>query len=365
MEINKQTQNAGDNSQLIQAQNIIIQGITEKRAREIWREEYLTNAQNRAQEARSIADERVAKLENKIIPKMVEYDNTLKAFSDPAFMYSLRRAQVSAASSDKEEDYDLLAELLLNRVKDGENRGKRLAINTAIDVVDKIPEDALLGLGMVYAIMNLSPITENFYKRLESYNKLYDNIIENSTLPFGTEWLEHLDLLSIIRLSPKGIGEFKKMENVIPDLFKSYKVTGLANDDSTLLQIKEDFKRSNIPLNAFIPHPLKSGFEMLDLPHDINQIKFFYTINGRRQTLDPTVKQKSLLQRALNLINVDATTDNELNKEIIRKWKEFPILKSVLEWWDNIPQYFTITPAGMALANAYTHGKDANIPKLK
>lgn len=107
------------------------------------------------------------------------------------------------------------------------------------------------------------------------------------------------------------------------------------------------------------------AYEMLDLPHDINQIKFFYTINGRRQTLDPTVEQKSLLQRALNLINVDATTDNELNKEIIRKWKEFPILKSVLEWWDNIPQYFTITPAGMALANAYTHGKDANIPKLK
>lgn len=364
MDINKQTQSGGDNSQLIQAQTVYIQGITEQRAREICREEYLMNAQTRVQEARSIADERVSKLEDKVIPKMIEYDNSLKSFSDPAFLFSLKQAQNSAATSDKEEDYDILAELLLNRVKDGVDRGKRLAINTAIEVVDKIPEDALVGLGMVYTIMHLFPLSEEFVNLLNGYNRLYGNIIGNSILPTGSDWLEHLDLLSIIRLSPNGIGSFNKMENVIPDSFKKYRVSGLPADSPELTQIKADFLQAGLPLNAFITHPLKAGFEIIDLPQDVNEIKLYLKTTTGVQTIEPTIEQKALFKRTLDLVNVNALDDANLKNVIMQKWNEYPILKQVLKWWNSIDQYFTITPAGLALANAFTHGRDVRVPKI-
>lgn len=364
MDINKQIQSGGDNSQLIQAQNIIIQGITEQRAREICREEYLMNAHTRVQEARAIADERVSKLEDKVIPKMIEYDNNLKSFSDPAFLLSLKHAQNSAASTDREEDYDLLAELLLNRVTDGADRGKRLAINTAIEVVDKIPEDALVGLGMVYAIMHLYPLSEQFDDQLNSFNNLYGNIIGNSILPMKSDWLEHLDLLSIIRLSPKGIGSFRKLEDAIPNAFKKHMISGLPIADETLAQIKEDFIRAGLSLNAFITHPLKPGFEIIDLPQNVNEIKLFVKTMSGVQTIEPTMEQKALFKRALDLINVNVLDDANLKKVIIQKWNGYPILNQVLKWWNSIDQYFTITPAGIALANAFTHGRDNRIPKI-
>lgn len=363
MDINKQSQSGGNNSQLIQAQNIVIQGITEQRAREICREEYLMNAHTRVQEARAIADERVSKLEDKVITKMVEYDNSFKSFSDPAFLISLSQAQASAIASDKDDDYDLLAELLLNRVKDGADRGKRLAINTAIGVVDKIPDEALVGLGMVYTIMHIKYITTHFNNMLEGYNSIYGNIIGDYTLPTGTDWLEHLDLLSVIRLSPHGIGRFNKMDAIIINLFKKYMVTGLSVDDPKLNGIKEDFIKIGLPLNAFKEHSLKSGFEIIDLPTDINKITLSYQTETGVQTMEPTTGQKALLKRAMDLINVDASNDIDMKNYIIQKWNEYPILNKVLNWWNSITHYFTITPAGMALANAFAHGRDASIPK--
>ena len=365
MDINKQSQSSGDNSQLIQAQTVIFQGITEQRAREICREEYLMSAQTRVEEARAIADERVSKLEDKVIPKMIEYDNSLKSFSDPTFLFSLKQAQASAASTDKEEDYDLLAELLLNRVKDGADRGKRLAINTAIGVVDKIPEEALVGLGMVYTVMHLFPLAEQFNTKLEGFNRLYGKIIGDSKLPTGTDWLEHLDLLSIIRLSPHGIGSFNKMENVIPDYFENCRVTGLAVEDPILSQIKEDFQRAGLPLNAFVEHPIRPGFEILDLPRNVDEIKLFYRTGVGVKKIEPTLEQKALFRRALDLINVNAFNDQNLKDTIMQKWNKYPALNQVLKWWNNITLYFTITPAGMALANAFAHGRDATVPKIE
>ena len=39
----------------------------------------------------------------------------------------------------------------------------------------------------------------------------------DKNLPTGTEWLEHLDLLSAIRLGINGINSFKKINEFMPE----------------------------------------------------------------------------------------------------------------------------------------------------
>ena len=164
MEINKSEQTAGNNSMQVQAGTVNnyynttnIVGIDEERARNICKEEYAIAKANWTQEAQSIAQERAIALENKLIPKMTQHDETLKIFGDPAFQFILRKAQISAASSGEERDLDMLSELIVHRAEQNGNRERTLGISKAIEIIDQIPESSLIGLSSFYAINRYVP----------------------------------------------------------------------------------------------------------------------------------------------------------------------------------------------------------------
>ena len=223
---NSQTQSAGDNSTQIQAGTIqnyytTITGIDESRARSICKEEYAIAMQNWTSEAIAIANDRVQQLEDMVLPKLIQYDNSLKFFADPSFQMTLRKAQISAASSERTADYDLLSELLLHRVEQDADRGRRLGITKAIEIVDQIEDLALIGISLVHAIVNFTPLSVVLNEGLSVLNNLYGRIISDKTLPEGMTWLEHLDLLSVIRLGSRGLNKFKSFEDYIPSLIMS------------------------------------------------------------------------------------------------------------------------------------------------
>lgn len=179
MEKNKLNQSAGNNSTQVQAGTINnynitnTTGIDEDKARLICKEEYAIAKQNWTIEANKIAEERVLKLENKLMPKMIQYDNSLKTFSDPSFQVTLRKAQISAASSDKEDDLDMLSELLLHRAENNSNREKKLGITKAIEIVDQIPDSSLIGLSIFYAISKYIPDSHKINNGLGILDELY------------------------------------------------------------------------------------------------------------------------------------------------------------------------------------------------
>lgn len=144
---NKQIQEAGDNSQQLQANNMIVKiGIDEKRAREIYQEMNLQLKNDYTQEALNIANSRVTEFENRLLPKMDAVEGALEAFADPNFQLLLVQAQKTAASTERPADYDLLSELLIHRFQKGDNRIARAGISRAVEIVDKISDDSLLGL---------------------------------------------------------------------------------------------------------------------------------------------------------------------------------------------------------------------------
>lgn len=370
MEISKQSQSAGNNSTQVQAGTInnfytTVTGIDETRARMICQEEYAIARQNWTSEAAEIADSRVHQLEDKLMPKMIAYDKTLKFFSDPDFQFTLRQAQISAASSERDSDYEILSELLLHRVEQSGNRERRLGIRKAIEVVNQITDEALLGLTMVYVVSKFTPTSYDIQEGLSALNYIYGKIIDNQRLPYNENWMEHLDLLSAIRLGTKGINEFKKLDEYMPLRLSNYLISGIDNNSDKLIEIKKEFEQCGIPQNCFVLYPLKQNYIYLNLSNNIEDIRITKEL-GERITIRTLLNenQKSVFKNALTIINKDESKNKSLRGKLMELWDTYPNLKMVKTWWDSLPCYFNITPVGVALANAYAHGKDSKIPSI-
>lgn len=370
MDINKLSQSSGDNSTQMQAGTIInynttITGIDEERARNICREEYALARQNWTNEAFIIADERVHELESRLMPKMVAYDKSLMFFADPSFQLTLRNAMISAATSERESDYDLLTELLLHRVEQGKDRERVLGINKAIEVVNQVTEEALIGLTIVYVVFKFVPVSNDVTTGLEVLNELYGNIIDNRSLPSGEDWMEHLDLLSAIRLGSKGISKFKSMDEIIPSLLSKYLISGIDINSEIYIEIKNEFEKNGIPTNCFISYPLKSDYEYLELPSNVEQIVI------SRKMADGSIleehlnnQQKEVINKAISISLKDESNDQSLKNKLLEIWDLYPNLKKVKDWFSSLSCHFSITPVGKALANAYAQEKDPNVPSL-
>jgi len=105
--IDKQIQEAGDNSKQLQAKNMIVNfGIDEKRAREIYQEMNEQVRSDYTKEALTTANSRITEFENRLLPKMEAIDGALEAFADPSFQLLLVEAQKTAASTERPADYD-------------------------------------------------------------------------------------------------------------------------------------------------------------------------------------------------------------------------------------------------------------------
>ena len=200
MELNNQSQKAGDNSTQMQANtivNYISNGIDENRARLICREEFEVARKELTHDALEIATDRVNKLEDRLLPKMQQYDDSYKIFADPSFQMALKKAQLVAAASERENDYDMLAEPLLHRAQEGHDRWKRLGITKAIEIVDQISDEAVVAITVVYALDKYFPISQKLSDALMALDSFYAKMLAGSELPTGDRWLEHLDLLSV------------------------------------------------------------------------------------------------------------------------------------------------------------------------
>ena len=369
MEINNQKQHAGDNSMQIQGENVTNNynitnnyGIDELRARAICKEEYALACQNWTKEAVAIANERVNKLEDKLIPKMLEYDKSLKVFSDPDFQFTLRNAQISAASSDKEEDYDILSELLVHRAEHGNQREQKLGISKAIEIVDKVSDEALCGLACFHIVAHLntdSPILEN---GLALLNSLSEKMIKDKPLPVTTDWLEHLDLLSAIRLGVDGINSFKKLKDIMPIKLPQYFECGIKKDSEDFQKLNSELISNGLPVNCFIQHPLNAENLILDIPKNLDDAFIFSNQGNMGIRVPLNDQQKNILQNAIDRFKVVDQNSDIMKEKFMEYWNSYTYLHKLQIWWDSLPCQFSITKVGVALANAYAHAIDNRIP---
>jgi hypothetical protein len=355
----KQRQEAGDHSQQIQATTVIINnGIDEKRAREILDEKLHEVINGYSQEAHAIAESRIQLFANDLIPKLVKA-SLLDELKDPSIQILLSDAQKTAASTERHEDYALLSELLIHRVKKGNDRNVRAGISRAVEIVDEISDEALLGLTVAHSVSNFIPVTGNVEDGIKILANLFNKVIYN-VLPSGNVWLEHLDILDALRINQ--FGSLKKIDQYYTEQFSGYVDVGIDKTTDDFQKALELVKESKLPSDILCDHELRPGYARLRL-QNIDQLDLVaihsiqqFNLNGQIVSLPVqsqlSDEQKQTVKNIYALYSKESNLRDENIAEFFKLWDTYESLKKLRNWWDSIPGLFTITAVGRVLAHA-------------
>ncbi|RJP79278.1 MAG: hypothetical protein C4522_10395 [Desulfobacteraceae bacterium] len=347
---------------------IVNVGIDEKRAREIYQEMNLQLRKDYSQEALDIANTRVTEFENRLMPKMETVKGALEAFADPSFQLLLVEAQKTAAATERTADYDLLSELLIHRFQKGENRITRAGITRAVEIVDEISDEALLGLTVSHAVSTFLPVSGDVHQGIDVLNNLFGKIFYGK-LPTGNDWLDHLDILDAARLS--SFGKLKKIQQYYPEMLTGYIDEGIEKKSENHNKTIEILKSKNLPQNILVDHAFNSNFVRLNVPPNKKQISSFslnqqIKHNGKMMILPIPLSEEQIT--AINSVYELYKKDDKIKQENIKlfmeEWDKRPNLKTLREWWDNIGISFQITTVGKVLAHSNAQRCDRTLPPL-
>lgn len=366
--VNKQIQEAGDNSQQLQADKMIVNiGIDEKRAREIYHEMNLQVRRDYSQEALAVANSRVAEFENQLLPKMEAVEGALEAFADPSFQLLLIEAQKTAASTERPADYDLLSELLIHRFQKGENRITRAGISRAVEIVDEISDEALLGLTVFHSVSYFFPASGDIHQGLNVLNDLFGKLFYNK-LPTGNEWLDHLDILDAVRIN--SFGNLKKIQQYYPETLVGYIEVGIEKESENYHKAIELLTSNNLPQNILVDHALNSNFSRMNLSNrnqiDSLTLQHQIQIDGNSVLVPIPLKegQKNAIRSIYDLYKQDETIKQENIKVFMEEWDKRQNLQTLREWWDSIGTSIQLTSVGKVLAHSNAQRCDKSLPPL-
>lgn len=299
---------------------------------------------------------------------MEQVDGALEAFADPSFQMLLVQAQKTAASTERPEDYDLLSELLIDRFKRGQNRIVRAGISLAVDVVDKISDEALQGLTASHALTYFRPTSGDIHKGLDTLNDLFGKLLY-SELPNGDDWLDHLDILDTVRLS--SFGTLKKTKEFYSEILNGYVDVGIDKKSESYSKAVEILNNNNLPSDIIVEHALNSDYVRVIASNSklINEIHLFQEVINDGNLIKMAVKLSEAQIKAINSIYDLYSQDGSLKANNINlfmtEWDKRPNLKTLREWWDAISTSFTITTVGKVLAHSNAQRCDKHLPPLE
>jgi hypothetical protein len=367
----QQQQEAGDNSQQIQANTVIVYtGIDEKRAREIVDEKLHDVMAMYSQEAHTIAESRIKHFADDLIPKMVK-DNLLDELKDPSIQILLSEAQKTAASTERDTDYALLSELLIQRVHKGNDRNTRAGISRAVEILDKISDEALLGLTIAHSLSAFVPAFGNIENGIKVLAGLFDKVIY-SVPPKGELWLENLEILDAIRIIP--LGKLKKTDLLFAERLSGFVDIGIEKDSENHQNALVMLKNASLPEEMLYDHELREGFVRL-LITNVNKLDSVIVLQEIQLTQNSetvmlpfpqplTPDQKLVLGSIYSMYNKDTKLRNENIIKLMGFFEKYESLNILRSWWDSIPSSFSITSVGRVLANANAQRCDPKIPSL-
>lgn len=360
----KQVQKAGDNSQQIQAQHItIINGIDEKRAREICDEKFQLIRNEFSQEAFQLANERVSKFEDILIPKMKQIQGALECFADPSFQYLISKAHRTAACSDKDSDLEILSELLIHRTQKKNSRNDIAGINRAVEIVDQITEEALNALTIFFAMKTYNPNATNLEQGLHILDNLYGKLpILN--LPDNIGWIEELDVLDCIRFTT--ITKLKTLEEYWEDKYKGFVSVGIKIDSNKYRETILNLEKNNLPTNILIPNLLLDGYVIISVmrKESINDLQLIRNNGIFPVTTALTESQKECLYKIFDSYEKDAKYIKLIRDNFITKLDSFSNIKKCRKFWNGIKCAINVTSVGRALAHVNAKHYDSTLPDL-
>lgn len=365
MEGSKQIQKAGENSRQVQMINpTFVCGIDEKRVREVCSEIAVDTIKQCTAEATATATARIEEFTTTLIPRIERIEADFHSFSEPDFQFSLRSAQKTAASTDREADYEMLSELLVHRIEKKGDRKTRASISKAVEIVNEVDDDALCALTVVYAMENWAPVTGIISDGLQTLNRLFQSLLYH-VLPQNFDWAYHLDVLNALRVSSL---KLNKLEDCYPSWLNGYTCVGIQKDSETYKQALDILDSVELPHILLTNHELLDGYTRLPvrtqdlmskiiIPHIIDSPP---SISAREVNAQETIA----LNKIWTLYSDDSKLKAQVKDEFMRKWDTFQALQTIHTWWNSIPFNFTITPIGKVLAHANAQRYNKSVPDM-
>ena len=366
-----QVQKAGAGASQFQV-GVLNVGIDEKRVREICDEKIAYAIQDLTSEAVVEAKERVTDLVTKMLAKIQDRKVDMSAFADPKFQREVVKAQSSAASSDRKSDIELLSELLVSRMNGNLKRKTHTGISRAMEVVPELDDDELLALTVVYAYSSFQPADMAGYSLsggLTLLNHLYESF-NVTALPKGESWMENLNMLDAIVLSP--LGRFLKVFEYLEKKLDGYICVGIEQGSPDFLKAEQILRSANLDVGLLEPHEWLNGYVRLPLVRQCECADLFLLkrIPSKMESVDsvrlrPTEAQVQALKDVLSLYSKDPQLLKQVKKTFEVEWAKFPALVAMQKWIDGLHKSFEITKVGKALAYVNAKRCAPGLPPLR
>lgn len=180
MEINKKTQQGGDHSVNVQAENVTVNtGLSISHVKEIALEVFEGNFYKLAGVAKETADERAREITDQFLQELAQKNpEGLKAAEDPDFQHSLFQAQKEYARCGDKELGDILVDILVDRSKEEQRSLLQVVLNEALTIAPKLNTTQLDILACCFNIA--------YTRRLNIANtKMFEEYINSAVLVFA------------------------------------------------------------------------------------------------------------------------------------------------------------------------------------
>lgn len=341
-----QNQQAGNNSTQVQTSgNVIINtGIDEKRVREIVDEKLEALCQEGIPEAIETSKKRGSNFAEVLMKRLDKVPDAVESFKDPSYLKLLYKAQQCAICTDSENDYEMLSELLVDRINTKNDRTKNLTISKAIELIDQIPEDVLNALTAYYILR---------YNRIKfiSLDVFFDLIVQfyakiaTKGLPLGGKWIEQLSMLNGCYFNT--IESLKKIDDFFPSNYRNIVQTGVKKDSDEYLQSLAILSSlSSSPQNILIDNILLPGYSCIYISE---LIEGYMAIDMSIYPM--TDFARTAINKVVDLYDKSSKLKNQVAQNFMFRLKSDHNLNELFRWWDQIPVAPKLTDVGFLIAN--------------
>jgi len=357
MENNIQTQKAGDNSTQIQVEKIENNyGMGVQEVTQIVKNEIDIALKENSLVAETVARKRLNEFSEIFLPKLVK-SNLIECFSEPAIQLFFRNTEKTAICTDSRNCYEILSEILIHRVNKKEDFTTIAATNKAIEIADKISDDALLFLTIFLCVNRFIPNNGNINQGLQLLDNLYGNILKEREIPYSQNIIDNLEIVGAIR--KQELLTYKSFDDFFPDLLDGYANAGIDTETENYQKAKELLKEIGIDEKFIFSNSLIEKHIRINVVNREQLDKLIITLN-----------QQEKVNRILNEIYdlYDNSNENKRNakNEFLRLLNNYTNIIKVKNWWDtNIKTCgVSITAVGKVLAHTNAKCLDSNLPDL-
>lgn len=244
----------------------------------------------------------------------------------------------------------------------GNDRYIRTGIHRAVEIVEDISDDALLGLTVVHSVNSFLPRAIDIYSALSILNELFGKIIY-AELPFKNDWIDHLDILDAVRINQ--FGRFNNVEEYYASALTGIYVVGIKKESEEHYKAIDILQKNNLSI-MLVDNPLLNDHLRVNIGNidDIDNIRLVQTINGHSSQIPLTSEQKEAVISIFELYSKDSKKKEEIKKSFESEWIKYSNLANLKSWWEKLPYSFSVTSVGKVLAHANAQRCYNNLPSL-